>query len=39
MARFPSEHFTIVCLSNMPLGDAEGKAHEVLEILHLAGEL
>jgi len=39
MARFPSEHFTIVCLSNMPLGNAEGKAHEVLEILHLSGKL
>jgi CubicO group peptidase (beta-lactamase class C family) len=39
MARFPSEHFTIVCLSNMPLGDAEGKAHEVLEILHSSGKL
>jgi CubicO group peptidase (beta-lactamase class C family) len=39
MARFPSEHFTIVCLSNMPLGNAEGKAHEVLEILHSAGKL
>jgi CubicO group peptidase (beta-lactamase class C family) len=39
MARFPSEHFTIVCLSNMPLGDAEGKAHEVLEVLHLAGKI
>jgi len=34
MARFPLEHFTIVCLSNTPLGDAEGKAHEVLDILH-----
>jgi len=39
MARIPSEHFTVVCLSNMPLGDAEGKAHEVLEILHSAGKL
>jgi CubicO group peptidase (beta-lactamase class C family) len=39
MARFPSEHFAIVCLSNMPLGDAEGKTHEVLDILHSAGKL
>ena len=38
MARSPSEHFTIICLSNMPLGDAEGKAREVLEILHQAGK-
>jgi CubicO group peptidase (beta-lactamase class C family) len=34
MARFPEEHFTIICLSNMPLGDAEGKAHAVLDLLH-----
>ena len=39
MARFPAEHFTIICLSNMPLGDAEGKSHEVLELLHKAGRL
>ena len=38
MARFPTEQFTIVCLSNMPLGDAESKAHEVLEVLS-AGKL
>jgi CubicO group peptidase (beta-lactamase class C family) len=34
MARFPEQHFTIICLSNMPLGDAEGKAHAVLDLLH-----
>ena len=34
MARFPEQHFTIVCLSNMPLGDAEGKADAVLDLLH-----
>jgi CubicO group peptidase (beta-lactamase class C family) len=34
MARFPEEHLTIICLSNMPLGDAEGKAHAVLDLLH-----
>ncbi|HXM40496.1 MAG TPA: serine hydrolase domain-containing protein [Bryobacteraceae bacterium] len=39
MARFPEQHFTIVCLSNMPLGDAEGKAHAVLELLHGWGKL
>lgn len=39
MARFPTEHLTIVCLSNMPLGDAENKAHEVLDVLHAAGIL
>jgi CubicO group peptidase (beta-lactamase class C family) len=39
MARFPEEHFTIVCLSNMPLGDAEGKAGAVLDMLHARGKL
>ncbi len=39
MARFPTERATIICLSNMPLGDVEDKAHEVLEILHQAGKL
>jgi CubicO group peptidase (beta-lactamase class C family) len=39
MARFPDEHFTVICLSNMPLGDAEGKADAVLELLHGWGKL
>jgi CubicO group peptidase (beta-lactamase class C family) len=39
MARFPEERFTIVCLSNMPLGDAEGKAQAVLDLLHGWGKL
>jgi CubicO group peptidase (beta-lactamase class C family) len=39
MARFPDEHFTIICLSNMPLGDAEGKAQAVLDLLHRWGKL
>jgi len=39
MARFPEEHFTIICLSNMPLGDAEGKAHALLDLLHDWGKL
>jgi CubicO group peptidase (beta-lactamase class C family) len=39
MARFPEQHFTIICLSNMPLGDAEGNAHAVLDLLHGWGKL
>ncbi len=39
MARFPEQHFTIICLSNMPLGDAEGKADGVLDLLHAWGKL
>ncbi|HTB12341.1 MAG TPA: hypothetical protein VK752_12245 [Bryobacteraceae bacterium] len=34
MARFPERHFTIICLSNMPLGDKESNADAVLELLH-----
>jgi CubicO group peptidase (beta-lactamase class C family) len=34
MARFPEQHLTIICLSNMPLGDAEGRANAVLDLLH-----
>ncbi len=39
MARFPEEHFTVICLSNMPLGEAEDKAHTVLDLLHSWGKL
>jgi len=39
MARFPEQHFTIICLSNMPLGDTEDKAHALLELLHGWGGL
>ena len=39
MARFPQQHFTIICLSNMPLGDAEGKANALLDLLHGWGKL
>ena len=39
MARFPEQHLTVICLSNMPLGDAEGKAAKLLEMLHAAGKL
>jgi hypothetical protein len=38
MARFPTEHFTIVCLQICGLG-AESEAHEVLDVLHSAGKL
>jgi CubicO group peptidase (beta-lactamase class C family) len=34
MARFPEQRLTVVCLSNMPLGDAEGKAGALLDLLH-----
>jgi CubicO group peptidase (beta-lactamase class C family) len=37
MERFPESHLTIICLSNDPLGDAEGKATAVLSILHERG--
>ena len=39
MARFPEQHITVICLSNMPLGDAEGKAQALLELLHTWGKL
>jgi hypothetical protein len=39
MARFPTEQFTIICLSNMPLGQAEEKSHQVLELLHQSGKI
>jgi len=39
MARFPDQHLTIICLSNMPLGDAEGKADALLDLLHDWGKL
>jgi CubicO group peptidase (beta-lactamase class C family) len=39
MARFPRERVTVICLSNMPLGDAEGKAQAVLDLLHGWGKL
>jgi CubicO group peptidase (beta-lactamase class C family) len=39
MARFPEQHFTIICLSNMPLGNAEGKANALLDLLHGWGKL
>ena len=39
MARFPEQRLTIICLSNMPLGEAEPKAHAVLELLHAWGKL
>jgi len=33
MARIPSEHLAIICLSNMPTGDSEEKAGEVLGLI------
>jgi len=39
MARFPEQHVTVICLSNMPLGDAEGKADDLLDLLHTWGKL
>jgi CubicO group peptidase (beta-lactamase class C family) len=33
MARLPTEHLTVICLSNMPTGDAESKAKQVLSVL------
>lgn len=39
MARFPNQHVTVICLSNMPLGDAEGKAQKLMDTLHAAGKL
>ena len=39
MVRFPEQRLTVICLSNMPLGDAEGHAHAVLDLLHTWGKL
>jgi len=33
MARLPEDGLTVICLSNMPTGDAEGKARQILEIV------
>ncbi len=33
MARLPEKHLTVICLSNMPTGNAEGKARDVLGVL------
>lgn len=34
MVRFPERHVTVICLANMPLGDAEGHAHQIMDLLH-----
>ncbi|HEX6880130.1 MAG TPA: serine hydrolase domain-containing protein [Terriglobales bacterium] len=39
MARFPEQHLTVICLSNMPLGDAEGKADALMDLLHSWGKI
>jgi CubicO group peptidase (beta-lactamase class C family) len=33
MARLPAEQLTVICLSNIPTGNAEAKAREVLAVL------
>jgi CubicO group peptidase (beta-lactamase class C family) len=33
MARLPADGLTVICLSNNPFGDAEGKARAVLDVL------
>ena len=33
MARIPSEHLAVICLSNMPNGNSEEKARRVLDVL------
>jgi CubicO group peptidase (beta-lactamase class C family) len=33
MARLPEAHLTVICLSNMPMGNAEAKAREILGVL------
>lgn len=39
MARFPKQRLTVICLSNMPLGDAEGQADALMDLLHGWGKL
>jgi CubicO group peptidase (beta-lactamase class C family) len=39
MARFPDQRLTVICLSNMPLGDAEGKVDSLMDLLHSWGKL
>jgi CubicO group peptidase (beta-lactamase class C family) len=39
MARFPDQRLTVICLSNMPLGNAEGKADSLMDLLHSWGKL
>jgi hypothetical protein len=39
MARFPEQRLTVVCLSNMPLGDAEGRADALLDLMHAWGKI
>lgn len=39
MIRFPVQHLTIICLSNNPLGNSEGRAGQVLKALEADGTL
>lgn len=39
MARFPAKRTSIICLSNMPTGQADEKCRRVLDMMHEAGWL
>lgn len=39
IARFPAKRTTIICLSNMPTGQADEKCRRVLDIVHESGWL
>jgi CubicO group peptidase (beta-lactamase class C family) len=39
MARFPEQHLPVICLSNMPLGEAEAKANAFMNLLHDWGKM
>jgi CubicO group peptidase (beta-lactamase class C family) len=39
MVRFPAQRLTVICLSNNPLGDAEGRAMRILKILKASGTM
>jgi CubicO group peptidase (beta-lactamase class C family) len=39
MIRFPSQHLTVICLSNNPLGNAEGRVMRLLKVVGAQGLL
>jgi hypothetical protein len=39
MIRFPAQHLTVICLSNNPLGNAEGRVMKLLKVLSAQGLL
>ncbi len=39
MIRFPKQQLTVVCLSNNPLGDAQGRAMKIVKLLEADGML